>query len=66
MSYRQNDAVFNMNVEISGNTEPSVILPVGKGKKQVIVNGKQVKVVIKDKKIFLPSLRSGIYEITVN
>lgn len=66
VSYRQNDAVFNMNVEIPGNTEASVILPVGKGKKQVIVNGKQVKVGIKDKKIFLPSLRSGIYEITVN
>lgn len=58
--------IFSMEVKIPGNTEAEVILPVRKDENRVSVNGKQVKVRLKEGKLFLPVLRSGNYQIVLN
>lgn len=50
----------------SGNTEAEVILPAKKDINKVNVNGQLVKTILKDGKVFLPVLRSGVYHIVLN
>lgn len=66
VKYSQAGTTFSMEVKIPGNTEAEVILPARKDKNRVSINGKQVKARLKEGKLFLPVLRSGIYQIVLN
>ena len=43
-----------------------MILPAKKDINKVNVNGQLVKTILKDGKVFLPVLRSGVYHIVLN
>ena len=66
MEYNQTGETFLMKVRVPGNTEAEVILPAKKDINKVNVNGQLVKTILKDGKVFLPVLRSGVYHIVLN
>ena len=66
VEYNQTGETFLMKVRVPGNTEAEVILLAKKDINKVNVNGQLVKTILKDGKVFLPVLRSGVYHIVLN